>query len=106
MKNIGVLFIMFYLILNVTQVDCNTSATQFTNYLWKLDLIGVPTEVNYLNDFEIISATNKGVVAKINVKNGQTIWKKLYKSNVKITTDEHCKNNFNEINPFYRHACN
>jgi len=91
MKNNGITFlILFYL--SIWQISCQLPITQFTNTLWKLDCIGVPTDINFLNESEILAATNKGVVAKIDVKKGTTIWKKLYKSNIKINTNDQCIN--------------
>ncbi len=87
----AILLIFVYLLCLSGYTRCNTQNTQFSNYLWRLDLIGVPTDINFINTNEAITVTNKGVVAKLNIKNGKTVWKKLYKNEVEISSDEYCK---------------
>ena len=91
MKYILISILILSIYLNVSYQTTPTTSTQFTSYLWKLDLVGVPADINFLNLSEVLTVTNNGVVAKINVKNGMVIWKKIYKTNIKIVTDDTCK---------------
>ena len=72
-------------------VTMSFSSNQFSNSLWTLDLIGGPEDINFLNDNELLTATNKGLVAKLNLNNGSTIWKRLYNSPMVIASDGDCK---------------
>ncbi len=73
------------LILNITNCD-------ISNIVWKQESISNISQVNFLNENELIIYSRRGILTKINT-NGDTIWKKnlIYPKKCKIESADQCK---------------
>ncbi len=61
--------------------------------LFNKELLGEPLSVNFLSDQELLISSVKGLVSKINLERGQTIWRKnlMYPTKLNLKSEDKCK---------------
>ncbi len=80
---IKILFCLF--VLNIIYCD-------ISNIVWRQESFSNISQVNYLNENELIIYSRRGILTKMKT-NGETIWKKnlIYPKNCKIESADQCK---------------
>jgi hypothetical protein len=60
--------------------------------LFNKELLGEPFSVNFLSDQEVLVSSVKGLVSKISLQRGETIWRKnlMYPTKLNLKSEEKC----------------
>jgi hypothetical protein len=68
-------------------------ANPIATSLFNKELLGEPLSVNFLSNQEVLVSSVKGLVSKINLLQGETIWRKnlIYPTKLNIKSEEKCK---------------
>lgn len=60
--------------------------------LFNIDLLGIPTSVNFINEKELLISSSKGLVTKVDLNSGKIMWRKnmIYPVSLKLSTVDKC----------------